>query len=182
MCVTTSLTIVSIPVRSKPIRRGQHRVQVTQDQCYEIIIGGAHASDEIVPLPVMKINNQANPKPKGLGDEGQRAAFVKGERGEFQRQKWRMCEDVSQGPSIPTVKKESIAITTTKIRTRFATTIERAGTVIAIGAGTSDGHSRDNCHESREQDEVPPYGNEGEENDRRRDNEVEMTDRTYQGD
>ena len=25
----------------------------------------------------MKINNQANPKPKGLGDEGQRAAFVK---------------------------------------------------------------------------------------------------------
>lgn len=35
---------------------------------------------------------------------------------------------------------------------------------------------------SREQDEVPPYGNEGEENDRRRDNEVEMTDRTYQGD
>lgn len=60
-----------------------------------------------------------------------------------------MCEAAYQGPSIPEMKKENgervATVTATESRTRFAATIERAGTVI-LGAHdtaeTKDGHER----------------------------------------
>ena len=96
------------------------------------------------------------------------------ERGGVSKTKRAHVRGCIPGPSIPAVKKESGAMISITATESHATMIERAGTMTKLERERLGPHSRG-------QDE-PPCGNEGEEYDRSRVNEVETTNGTHQGD